>query len=54
MGGRRNSDKAQWELYNLADDLSETTNLASTHPKQLSELVKIWEEMNGEMAEPLF
>lgn len=54
MGGRKNSGKAQWELYNLANDLSETNNLASSHSKQLNELVQRWEKLNAEMAEPLF
>lgn len=54
MGARKTVGRAQWELYNLANDLSETTNLAASEPDQLKQLVQRWEQMNGEMAEPLF
>jgi arylsulfatase A-like enzyme len=40
------SDKYQTALYNLKNDLGETTNLASTHPektKALSDLLDKWE-----------
>ena len=54
MGGRKSPGKAKWELYDLSKDLSETTNLASSNPRRLAELVALWEKMNGEMSEPLF
>lgn len=54
MGGRKSPNEAKWELYDLATDLTEQKDLASSHPDQLSELVKIWEQMNHEMSEPLF
>ncbi|MDQ1519557.1 MAG: hypothetical protein QOI55_630 [Actinomycetota bacterium] len=31
-----------WELYHVAEDLSETVNLAATEPERLQELVDIW------------
>ena len=54
MGKRLTAGKAKWELYDLSKDISEETNLARSHPERLTELVKLWEQMNGEMVEPLF
>jgi arylsulfatase B len=54
MGKRFTPGKAQWELYDLSKDLSEERNLAKTNPERLTELVNIWEKLNGEMSEPLF
>ncbi len=31
-----------WELYHVAEDLSETKDLASEHPDKLAELVELW------------
>jgi arylsulfatase A-like enzyme len=31
-----------WELYHVAEDLSETNDLASEHPDKLAELVELW------------
>ena len=53
----RNPGRGQdgaWELYNLADDLSETNNLASSQPTKLKEMIKAWESMNGEMIDPVW
>ncbi|HIK93825.1 MAG TPA: N-acetylgalactosamine-4-sulfatase [Planctomycetes bacterium] len=54
MGGRKATGKARWELYDLSKDLSEETNLATSNPERLAELVAIWDKINGEMSEPLF
>lgn len=54
MGGRKGPGKAKWELYNLANDLSEQTDLAKSHPERLRELVDLWLKMNSEMVDPLF
>ncbi len=37
----RSRRSAGWELYNLKEDISETTDLATKHPQKLAELVKI-------------
>jgi len=37
-------DKDKWELYNVAEDFSESNNLADKHPEKLEELKKIFEE----------
>jgi arylsulfatase A-like enzyme len=34
----------EWELYHVAEDFSESTNLADTYPKKLEELKKIFDE----------
>ena len=54
MGRRLTSGQAKWELYDLSEDISETKNLAGTHPDRLAELVRIWSQLNGEMSDPLF
>ena len=33
----------QWELHNLAEDPTETTDLAERHPEKLAELIEGWE-----------
>ena len=45
---------AKWELYHLADDESESKNLATTNKAELNQLIERWNERNKEMAEPIF
>jgi arylsulfatase A-like enzyme len=40
------------ELYNLADDISESNNLASSNPEKVRELKTLWDEWNAEQAPP--
>lgn len=42
----------RWELYNLAEDLAESVDLAKKNPEQLTKLVARFDELNGEMIEP--
>jgi len=37
-------DQDEWELYNVAEDFSESTNLAEEHPEKLAELVAMFDE----------
>jgi len=37
-------EQDEWELYHVAEDFSESTNLAKTNPEKLQELVKIFDE----------
>jgi arylsulfatase len=37
-------DQDEWELYHVAEDFSESTNLAKEHPEKLAELKGIFEE----------
>jgi arylsulfatase len=34
----------EWELYHVAEDFSESTNLAKENPEKLAELIKIFDE----------
>ena len=36
-------DHKEWELYNLAEDRSETSDLTNQHPKKVQELSTQWE-----------
>jgi len=40
------------ELYNLAKDISETSNLTSQEPEKLKALQKIYDEWNAQLAKP--
>jgi arylsulfatase len=40
----------EWELYNLAEDPSETNNLSSQHPDRVTAMVKSWEEYKEDNA----
>ena len=42
------------DLYNLADDPSETKNLASEHPEKVTEIQKRLNELGKDSAKPLF
>ena len=44
----------KWELYNLAEDPSETKDLSEALPDQFKSLLEGWEKINGNMVEPLF
>ena len=44
----------KWELYNLAEDPSETKDLFKEMPKQFDLLYAGWKKINGNMVEPLF
>ena len=46
------SDLSAAELYNLADDLSETKNVAAMHPEKVKELAEIWQQWNKQLAKP--
>jgi len=37
-------EQDEWELYHVAEDFSESTNLADRHPEKLTELKEIFEE----------
>lgn len=37
-------DQDEWELYHVAEDFSESTDLAEKHPEKLEELVAIFDE----------
>jgi arylsulfatase len=37
-------DQDEWELYHVAEDFSESTNLAQQHPDKLEKLIQIFDE----------
>jgi arylsulfatase len=37
-------DQDVWELYNVAEDFSESTDLAAQHPEKLAELIEMFDE----------
>jgi arylsulfatase A-like enzyme len=41
-------DGGEWELFNLADDRSETQNLASKAPERVERMGRRWEDLNDE------
>lgn len=43
-----------WELYNLSNDLRESMNLAQSYPGVLQQLISSWEQLDSQMADPLF
>lgn len=45
---------AEFELYNLKDDIGETRNLADLHPEQLAQLTSLWKQLDGEMIAPVW
>jgi arylsulfatase A-like enzyme len=42
------------ELYNLADDISESRNLAAARPKKVKELSAAWQRWNKALTKPLW
>jgi len=46
--------KVQWELYDLAQDLSETEDLSTVNPSQLTLMQTRWQAFNAQIREPLF
>ena len=42
------------ELYNIAEDITETNNLASKHPEKVREMYKTLFEWEGELERPLW
>ena len=51
--GRRQKN-AEWELYNLKDDIGETSNLAAEQPARVKQLTAAWERLNAQMIDPVW
>ena len=51
---RRGKQAGPWELYHIANDISESNNVADSETDRLKSLLLRWKELNSEMAEPLF
>ena len=50
-GGRAD---AEWQLYYLAEDLSEENNLAGKQPDKFKEMMAAWDKVNGQMMDPVW
>jgi len=50
----RNLSQPKWELYHIANDISEKDDLATEKPAMVTELEQIWQRMNGEMKDSRF
>ena len=48
------SDLSGAELFNLADDISESRNLAAAQPQKVRELAAAWQQWNRQLARPLW
>jgi arylsulfatase B len=43
-----------WQLYDLAHDVSETTDVAAQNAARVQELSALWDQWNGEQIDPLW
>ena len=50
----RRGQGAEWQLYNLANDISETTDLAKQNLAKCAELLADWNKLNARMVEPFW
>ena len=46
------NQSGEWELYNLAEDISESNNLADARSDKREELLVHWKRLNGQMVDP--
>ncbi|WP_249522046.1 arylsulfatase [Microbacterium sp. ER1] len=54
LSGKGHFDDDVWELYHVAEDRSESNDLAATHPEKLQELIAVWfAEAEANFALPL-
>ncbi|WP_315104600.1 arylsulfatase [uncultured Microbacterium sp.] len=54
LSGKGHFDDDVWELYHVAEDRSESNDLAATHPEKLQELIAAWfAEAEANFALPL-
>jgi arylsulfatase A-like enzyme len=49
---KRGADSS-WHVYDLAEDVDESDDLAQSQPEKLEELKNVWDRLNGEMLEPI-
>ena len=47
-------DLSEAGLYNLAEDIGETRNLAAERPDKVKELGDLWQRWNRQLAKPLW
>lgn len=54
MKGSSTPEMQRWELYDLANDLAESSDLSATHSETRDQLIQLWESIDHEMQEALF
>jgi len=47
-------DGKEWQLYDLAHDISESTNRATQEPARVQQMSALWDTWNAEQIEPLW
>ena len=47
-------DETEWQLFDLAHDVGETTNLAAREPARVQEMLSHWDQWNSEQIDPLW
>jgi arylsulfatase B len=47
-------DGKDWQLYDLAQDISETTDVATKEPVRVQQLSSLWDKWNAGQSEPLW
>ncbi len=50
----RSGQGTEWQLYNLANDISETTDLSKQKLAKRTELLAVWNKLNARMVEPFW
>jgi arylsulfatase A-like enzyme len=48
----RRRGQLQWQLYNLADNLAEQNDRGLQDADKVTELKRVWEELNAQMVQP--
>lgn len=48
----RRRGESQWQLYNLADDLAEQNDRGLQDADKVTELKRVWEQLNAQMVQP--
>jgi arylsulfatase A-like enzyme len=51
---RRDTAQPKWELYNLANDIGETHDLATSNAEKAAEVKAVWQSYNAQMVDPRF
>ncbi len=50
----RRGQTTSWQLFDLANDLAETTDLSSARPEKRDQLLATWEKLNAKMLDPIW
>jgi arylsulfatase B len=45
---------ADWQLYNLGNDIGESNDLAAQQPERLQDMIRQWQQFDEQMIEPFW